>query len=237
MKKILLMSFLLVVILQQAIAQDRTISGKVTDGSTNQGLPGVTVLVKGTTNGTATNVDGDYTLSVPANANTLIFSFVGYITQELAIGNSYTINLTLNPDAKTLGEVVVVGYGQQSKQLSTQTLSTVNAKAIENMPVTSPQQLLQGQAAGVQVAGSSGVLGAATQIRIRGAASINGGGQPLFVVDGVPLNDGTYSGAQGGGGALNPLLNINANDIESMTVLKDAAAVSIYGSRVLTGLF
>lgn len=227
---------LILMVMSQAWAQTRTVSGKVTDAANGQGLPGVTVLVKGTQVGTATNLDGEYSLNVPAGAKTLAFRFVGYATVEKAVGNASTINVTMNVDAAKLSEVVVVGYGEQSRQVSTQTVATVSSKAFENMPVTSPQQLLQGQAAGVQVTSASGVLGASTQIRIRGAASITGGGQPLFVVDGVPLNDNAYSTNQGGGAPLNPLLNINSNDIESMTVLKDAAAVSIYGSRGSNGV-
>lgn len=236
MRKILFLKcILLLFLVSEVCAQSRTITGRVTDGSAGQGLPGVTVLVKGTSNGTSTDVEGNYSINAPANG-VLTFSFIGYNTEERAIGNASRINVTLRLDVARLDEVVVVGYGEQSRQVSTQTVATVNAKAFENMPVTSPQQLLQGQASGVQVTSASGVLGASTQIRIRGAASITGGGQPLFVVDGVPLNDQAYSTNQGGSAPLNPLLNINANDIESMTVLKDAAAVSIYGSRGSNGV-
>lgn len=234
--KLLFTFSLILMMVSQAWAQSRAVTGKVTDSGSGQGLPGVTVLVKGTQIGTSTDVNGSYSLNVPAGANTLVFSFVGYATTEKAIGNASTVDLALQLDIARLNEVVVVGYGEQSRQVSTQSVATVNAKAFENMPVTSPQQLLQGQAAGVQVTAASGVLGASTQIRIRGAASITGGGQPLFVVDGVPLNDNAYSTNQGGSAPLNPLLNINANDIESMTVLKDAAAVSIYGSRGSNGV-
>ncbi|MGB4399255.1 MAG: TonB-dependent receptor plug domain-containing protein, partial [Daejeonella sp.] len=219
-----------------AIAQNKTITGRVVGADDGLPLPGVSVRVKGGTAGTSTGTDGNYSLSIPSNATTLSFTYIGYVTQDVNIGSSNRVDARLITDAAQLSEVVVIGYGVQSKTLSTQAVSTVSAEAFKNVPMTSPQQLLQGQAAGVQMTNSSGVLGAASSIRIRGASSITGGGQPLFVVDGVPLNDGTYSSAQGGGAGLNPLLNINANDIESMTVLKDAAAVGIYGSRGSNGV-
>lgn len=219
----------------QAFAQDKTVSGKVTSSEDGTPLPGVSITVKGTTKGASTDANGVYKISTPANS-VLVFSYVGFTMREIQTKNQTIIDLQLSPDAGVLNEVVVVGYGQQSKKLSTQTIATVGSKAIANRPVLSPQELLQGQAAGVQMVGSSGLLGANPVIRIRGAASITGGGQPLFVVDGVPLNDGTLSGGQGGGSGLNPLLNINPQDIESMSVLKDAAAVSIYGSRGANGV-
>ncbi len=237
MKKSLLLSFIFVLALVvQAWAQSRTISGKVTDAGTGQALPGISVAVKGTAVGTATGADGAYQLNVPANANTLVFRFIGYKTVERAIDNASTINVTMAVDQKQLEEVVVVGYGTQSERTSTQSVTTVNADAFKNTPQVSPQQLLQGQAAGVQMTNSSGVLGSASAVRIRGAASITAGGEPLYVIDGVPLNDDDYSFTQGGSAALNPLLNINPNDIESMSVLKDAAAVAIYGSRGANGV-
>jgi TonB-dependent SusC/RagA subfamily outer membrane receptor len=235
MSKNLLSLLFTVFIGLQAFAQDKTVSGKVTSSDDGTPLPGVSITVKGTTKGASTDANGVYKISTPANS-VLVFSYVGFTMREIQTKNQTIIDLQLSPDAGVLNEVVVVGYGQQSKKLSTQTIATVGSKAIANRPVLSPQELLQGQAAGVQMVGSSGLLGANPVIRIRGAASITGGGQPLFVVDGVPLNDGTLSGAQGGGSGLNPLLNINPQDIESMSVLKDAAAVSIYGSRGANGV-
>lgn len=230
------MSFvLLLCLLFKVSAQDRTVSGKITSSEDGSPLPGVNVMVKGTSQGTTTAKDGSYKIGVDSGT-TLIFSFVGFTNRELKVGSQTLINLELQTNASALSEVVVVGYGQQSKKLSTQTISTVGSKSIANRPVLSPQDLLQGQAAGVQMVGSSGLLGANPVIRIRGAASITGGGQPLFVVDGVPLNDGTLSAGQGAPVGLNPLLNINPQDIESMSILKDAAAVSIYGSRGANGV-
>ncbi len=216
-------------------AQESMVTGKVTSSEDGTPLPGVSIAIKGTTKGSTTDEKGMFKISSPSNS-TLVISYVGFTSEEIKINNRSVVNVELFPNAGILNEVVVVGYGQQSKKLSTQTISTVGSKAIANRPVLSPQELLQGQAAGVQMVGSSGLLGANPVIRIRGAASITGGGQPLFVVDGVPLNDGTLSGGQGAPVGLNPLLNINPQDIESMSVLKDAAAVSIYGSRGANGV-
>ncbi len=234
MRKNLLLTLLLFCSSMAVIAQSK-ISGKVTSADDGSGIPGVTVQIKGTAKGTQTDLNGDYSIEAVAN-QTLVFSFVGMNSTEVVVGNRTLINVSMTNNDKSLSEIVVVGYGQQSKKLSTQTIATVGSKAIANRPALSPQELLQGQAAGVQMVGSSGLLGANPVIRIRGAASITGGGQPLFVVDGVPLNDGTLSAGQGGASGLNPLLNINPQDIESMSVLKDAAAVSIYGSRGSNGV-
>lgn len=237
MKRSLLICLaLMFALLQQALAQSKTVSGIVTDQATGQGLPGVSVIVKGTTVGTATGTNGSYTVNVPADANTLVFRYIGYTTKEVPVGAQSVINATLGVDNEQLEEVVVVGYGTQSERTSTQSIATVDAESFKNTPQTSPQQLLQGQAAGVQMTNSSGMLGAASSVRIRGAASITAGGEPLYVLDGVPLNDGNYGFRQGGAAPLNPLLSLNPNDIESLSVLKDAAAVAIYGSRGANGV-
>lgn len=219
-----------------AFAQNRTITGKVVGADDGLPLPGVSVRVKGGNQGTTTGGDGSFSLNVPAGRQTLSFTYIGYVTQDVALGASSNLSIRLVSDAKQLSEVVVVGYGAQSRALSTQTVSTVNSESFKNAPIISPQQILQGQAAGVNMINSSGVLGSAAQITIRGGSSLNAGGQPLYVVDGVPLNTGNYTQAQGAATGLNPLLNINASDIESLTVLKDAAAVSIYGSRGANGV-
>jgi len=211
------------------------LTGKVT-GEDGAPLPGVSVLVKGTTIGAQTDLDGVYELNVPSDAQTLVFSFIGFRSLEQEIGNNTVINVELSQDIEALSEVVVIGYGEQSRRYQVQSVATVDAKKFENVPAVSPQQLLQGQAAGVQMTNSSGLLGAAANIRIRGAASITAGGEPLFVIDGVPLNDGDYTQAMGGASGLNPLYDINPNDIASLTVLKDASAVAIYGSRGANGV-
>ena len=212
-------------------AQERTISGTVSDETGP--LPGVSIIIKGTTDGTETDFNGKYTINAKTG-DVLVFSFVGMTTQERTVANANIINVELQAD-NVLDEVVVVAYGQQSKQKLVQSVSTVSNEDIEDIPAVSPQELLQGQASGVQVVNSSGILGAAPVIKIRGVASISSGGRPLIVVDGVPLNDAITTGGQGGL-ALNPLSNINPNDIESFSVLKDAAATAIYGSRGANGV-
>jgi TonB-dependent starch-binding outer membrane protein SusC len=220
----------------QTFAQEKTVTGKVTDEKDGSPIPGVSVTVKGTNTGTTTGADGSFSLSVPSNAKVLVFSFVNYATQEVTIGSKASFAVKLLSEEKTLAEVVVVGYGTQSQKIKTQTASVIKADAFRNMPIISPTQALQGQAAGVNMVNSSGLLGGAPNVQIRGSSSLLGGTQPLYVVDGVPLNDQVLSTAQGGGSGLNPLIDLNPNDIESMTVLKDAAAVAIYGSRGTNGV-
>ncbi len=220
-------------------AQERSITGRVVSQEDGSPLPGVNVVLKGTATGTVTDADGKYQIAVPASGGTIVFSFIGFTTIERGIGTQSVIDVQLGLDVTQLSEVVVIGYGEQSTRNNLQAVATVKSDAFRNMPVVSPQQLLQGQAAGVQMVNSSGVLGGASSVRIRGASSISGGGSPLYVVDGVPLNDGAngaYSNQQGGAAALNPLIDLNPNDIESMTVLKDASAVAIYGSRGANGV-
>ncbi len=229
-------SLLPVPLLCGALLAQESVSGKVTSADDGSPLPGVSVVIKGTNAGAATDVEGNYRIAgLPENAQ-LVFSFIGFVSQEFTVGSQSVINVQMVSDIKALSEVVIVGYGEQTQRFSTQSVSTVKSDAIKDWPVHSPQQLLQGQAAGVQMVNSSGVLGANSSIRIRGAASITAGGEPLFVVDGVPLNDRNLSFGQGGGTGLNPLMNINPNDIETMSVLKDASAVAIYGSRGTNGV-
>lgn len=218
-----------------AVYAQSTVSGKVTSMESGEALPGVNVIVKGTTVGTVTDIEGNYNLSVPADDAVLQFSFIGYITEEEPINGRATIDLAMAPDLQQLSEVVVVGYGTQSEKLGLQSVSEVNSEEFANQPVISPQELIQGRAAGVQVVSSSGVLGSRSNLRIRGASSMGAGNQPLYVVDGVPLNDGEYSNDLGAV-SLNPLQSINPNDIESISILKDASAVAIYGSRGANGV-
>jgi TonB-linked SusC/RagA family outer membrane protein len=225
-------SLLLALSMQFAFAQEKTVTGKVTDESGS--LPGVNVAVKGTAKGTQTDVDGSYVIKAKSG-DVLIFTFIGMVNSSVTVGESSVVNVKLTSSSQTLEEVVVVGYGTQRRSKVVQSSKVVGNGALDNLTVLSPQQMLQGQAAGVQVVQSSGVLGAATVVKIRGNASITAGGRPLYVIDGVPLNDIAFSNAQGGQ-ALNPLLEINPNDIETQTVLKDAAATAIYGSRGSNGV-
>jgi len=234
MKNRLLLTLSLVfILLGQAWAQTQAISGKVTDGNSGQGLPGVTVLAKGTSVGTSTDVNGDYTITPPAGATTLTFSFIGYGTIERTIGNATTINATLAADANELNEVVVTGYSTQTKREVTGSIAQVSGEELANVPMTSVDKALQGRVAGLQSVGASGQPGSAQDIRIRGVGSITGSSSPLYVVDGVPINSEDLSRAST---TSNPLAGINPNDIESINVLKDASASSIYGSRAANGV-
>jgi TonB-linked SusC/RagA family outer membrane protein len=205
-----------------ARAADVPLSGVVSDES-GQGLPGVNVLVKGTAVGATTDARGRYSLRVPAGRTTLVFSFVGYVTQEVELGGRSVLDLTLRPDEQSLNEVVVVGYGVQKKRDLTGAISTVSSKQIQAVPVTNVVQALQGRAAGVDVANTSYSPGDSPRIRIRGNRSFTASNEPLYVVDGVPL----------AGGSLN---DFNPGDIESLEVLKDASATAIYGSRGANGV-
>jgi TonB-linked SusC/RagA family outer membrane protein len=234
MKKHLLVLALLLVGSMSLWAQ-RTITGKVTDDK-GEALIGATILVKGTVKGTITDVEGSFKLAVPEGTTNLQVSYTGFRAKEVALGNETTLNIIMEVDAIGLDETVVVGYGTQSNRFRVQSIATVTESSIKNQPLLGPQQLLQGQVAGVQMTSMSGVLGSAAAIRVRGPSSINAGGNPLFVIDGIPLNDRDYSTAQGASASLNPLNDINPNDIASISVLKDAGATAIYGSRGANGV-
>jgi TonB-dependent starch-binding outer membrane protein SusC len=225
--------FLMVLFSASSLLAQRTITGKVVDDS-NLGLIGASILAKGTSTGTVTDIDGSYSLEVPEGTTALIFSYTGFETMEVALGTSNVVDVVMTSGV-TLEDIVVVGYGEQSTRFQVQSVSQVSTEKLANRPLIGPQELLQGQAAGVQMVSNGGILGANATVRIRGASSINAGGDPLYVVDGVPLNDGSYSGGQGGA-SLNPIQDINPNDIESISVLKDAAAAAIYGSRGSNGV-
>jgi len=215
--------------------QNVPVSGRVTDAK-GEGLPGVTVLVKGTTIGTSTGADGSFSLSAPENS-TLVFSSIGYKNQEIAVtGATSTIAVRLSDDAQGLNEVVVVGYGTQSRQDVTTAVTSVSAAAIERQPVAGFDQALQGQAPGVQVTAPSGAPGAGINVRVRGNSTLNLNASPLYVVDGVPIIPEYQQEIAVGGQRLNPLNTINPNDIESIDVLKDGAAAAIYGVRAANGV-
>jgi TonB-linked SusC/RagA family outer membrane protein len=216
---------------------DRTVKGKVTDDK-REALPGVNIIVKGTSQGTITGIDGSYTLTVPNDNAELVFSFVGYLTQEIVVGNQSTIDIELKVDQKSLDEVVVIGYGSQSRgdiSSSIASLSVADQKIAE-LPITGPEQVLQGRLSGVNVTQNTGTPGGRSTVRIRGASSITGGNDPLYVIDGVPINTGSYASASGNAAPENPLSSLSPGDIESMEVLKDAAAAAIYGSRASNGV-
>ena len=203
------------------LAQDRAVTGTVLSTEDNSTLPGVTVVVKNTNTGTSTDSDGKFSINAGANA-TLVFSAVGFATQEIAVGNRSVVDVKMGVDLKTLNEVIVVGYGTQKKSQLTGAISSVSAKQIGELPITNAQQALQGRAAGVDVNQAGSKPGATPQIRIRGRRSFSGSNDPLFVVDGIPLSGG--------------IEDINPNDIASMEILKDASSTAIYGSRGSNGV-
>ncbi len=213
----------------------RTITGTVTDVSDNSPLPGVNVVVKDTNNGTITDVDGKYTLEVSADNAVLVFSSVGYEREEMAVGSQSVIDVALSPDITALQEVVVVGYGTQKKADVTAAIATMDSKTIEERPLARVDQALVGQMAGVRVQQTSGVPGKGFRVQVRGTGSINAGNEPLYVIDGFPLEVSPQN-SSGGFSNGNPLDNINPNDIASIQVLKDASAAAIYGSRASNGV-
>jgi TonB-dependent starch-binding outer membrane protein SusC len=221
-----------------AHAQEKQLSGSVTDSETKEGLPGVNILVKGTTSGTTTDANGNFQLTVSNDNAILVCSFIGYETLEIPVRNQTTINITLKQDAKALEEVVVVGYGTQRKADLTGAVGGLRASDIDigSKPIASPDQLLAGRIAGVQISNRSGDPGAPIDVRIRGVGTA-GVNSPLWVIDGVAIvlsSNGTVN--TGSSTESNPLAGINPSDIESIDVLKDASAAAIYGSRAANGV-
>lgn len=235
MKRILLLTTLFFFAITCLIAQ-RTVSGKVTDDS-GEGLPGVNVVIKGTTTGVTTDLDGNYRISVEDGA-TLIFSYVGFNTQEVAVGSRTTIDLSMS-GATELQEVVVTAFGvEREKKALGYSVQSVDSKAITDAAAQNPIDALSGKAAGVQVIRSSGTAGGGSRVTIRGVTSMIGDNQPLIVIDGVRVNNETYSSeAQTAGTSQsNRLMDLNPDDIASMNVLKGAAATALYGTAGSTGV-
>lgn len=215
------------------MAQTVTISGTVTSSEDGLPVPGVSVTVRVTTVGAITGLDGKYSLPVPANSKSLMFSFIGFKTQEVLIEGKTKVDIVLEQELSQLDEVVVVAYGSQQKRDITGSVSTVKADAIKNIPVQSFDQALQGKAAGVSITMPNGVLNNPPVIRIRGFNSISGSSSPLIVVDGVPVFTGDVSSTNT---YANALADINPSDIASMDILKDASATALYGSRAANGV-
>jgi len=239
MKITLLKSFLLVgALLCFGFAQAQEVSGNVSD--VNGPLPGASVVEKGTTNGTQTDFDGNYTITVGDNA-TLVISYIGYSTTEVAVNGQTSINVTLAEDAQALDEVVIIGYGTTTVKDATGSVAAVTAEDFNGGVISSPEQLIQGKTAGVQITQTSGEPGAGVEFRIRGTNSVRSNNNPLFVVDGIPLaGDDTSAQGQdiglGTSASKNPLNFLNPSDIQSISVLKDASATAIYGSRGANGV-
>jgi len=228
MRTIKLLGMLLMLLPVSIFAQS-TVSGTVVDGS-GMPIPGVNITVKNTTKGTTTDFDGNYSI-VLENGEKLSFSYIGYRTQEIVFdGSTTTIDVNMVEDAEALSEVVVVGYGTAKKEDMTGAVDLVNSKDFNKGPINSAQQLITGKIAGVNVTSASGSPGDGQSITIRGLGSLSLASEPLYVIDGVPIDNG------GVGGSRNPLNIINPNDIASITVLKDASATAIYGSRAANGV-
>lgn len=210
-------------------AQEITVSGKVTSADDGSPVPGANVIEKGTSNGIVTDANGEFKINVGANA-VLSISFVGFKTQDVEVGSRSFIAVVMETDVTSLSEVVVVGYGQQEKKDVTGVVAAVDEKNFNKGVIVSPDQLLNGKVAGVQITPADGQPGSGGNVRIRGGTSLSASNEPLYVIDGFPVvNDGTAAGR-------NPLNFINANDIETFTVLKDASAAAIYGSRAANGV-
>lgn len=212
-----------------AFAQQKTVGGTVSDAADRTTLPGVTIQVKGTTRGVATDIDGRYSLPVEST-DVLIFTYIGYKTQEITVGNRTTIDVQMAIDVQELHEIVVVGYGQVEAGDVTGVVNKIDSKQFNTGVLTSPTNLIAGKVAGVQVVSNDGAPGSGVSIRIRGGTSLNASNEPLYVVDGIPLeNDGVA-------GVRNPLNFINPADIADITILKDASSSAIYGSRGANGV-
>ena len=218
-------------------AQEVTVTGTVTDSTSGEPLPGVNVVLKGTSNGVSSDAEGTYNIEAVTPGDILIFSYLGYDNQEVEIGENKEINVSLSPKASQLDELVVVGYGTKKKRDLTGSISSVGSEDIAKTNQQDPVSILQGRAAGVQVTSNSGAPGSGMTIRVRGSSSLNSGNNPLYVIDGVPIESNSLSSLNGSENyGLNPLSDINPQDIESIEVLKDAASTAIYGSRAANGV-
>lgn len=216
------------------ITNNKKITGKVTDEK-NEPIIGANVVVKGSTTGTITDMDGNFTLEVPDQA-TLLVSYIGYTPKEVAVKNQNNLSIMMIEDSKTIDEVVVIGYGSVKKSNLTGAVSSVKTTEIQQTPMTSIDQGLVGRASGVQVTQTSGMPGAVASIRVRGSSSLQGGNEPLYVIDGFPVYSGTGFGSTGGNTQISGLSTVNPSDIESIEILKDASATAIYGARAANGV-
>ncbi len=232
-KKIILKSFTLTLLffwgLSGAIAQTGTVSGTVYDASDGSSLPGTTVQVKGTTKGTTTDINGKFSININS-PSVLVFSFIGYQTQEISVKPNITVKVGLKPTPANLNELVVIGYGVEKKKDATGSVTAISSKDFNKGAITAPADLLAGKVAGVQIVNGGGAPGSGSTIRIRGGSSLTASNDPLIVVDGVPLDNNGIAGMR------NPLNTINPNDIATFTVLKDASAAAIYGNRASNGV-
>ena len=201
------------------------------------GLPGVNVIIKGSSKGTVTDVDGNYKIDVPSEETVLEFSSVGFVKEEITVGNRVVIDMSLTPDVHALGEVVVVGYTSQRRQDLTGSIASVSDQDLEKMVFSTADKSLQGRVPGVQVRTDSNAPGGSVSVQIRGTSSLSASSQPLYVIDGFPIsNDYINKPGTGWGSNPNPLNSIDPSNIESIQILKDASATAIYGSRANNGV-
>jgi TonB-linked SusC/RagA family outer membrane protein len=240
MRKILLLTTVFFLVLGSTYAQSRRITGKVTSTEDGSALPGVNVVVKGTTMGTATDSNGSYSIDVPGPDAVISFSFIGLTSSEVVVGERSVIDVSLALDVTQLSEVVVTAVGiQKEVKALGYSVERVNSSKVQQVAELDPLRALQGKVAGVNIAGSSGAPGSSTRITIRGNSSLLGNNQPLFVVDGIPFNNdnnGPYAGLTSGSAYSSRIADLDPNNIESMTVLKGAAAAALYGSRAANGV-
>ena len=234
-------TLLLALSMQFSFAQEKTVSGVVSDASGP--IPGVNVLIKGSQSGVQTNFDGAYSIKAKTG-DVLVFSFIGMNDASVTVGSSNTLNVKMTTDAQQMEEVVVMGYVTKSKNSMTGSSKQISGAVLSGVPTVSVDQALQGKVAGLQVSSSSGTPGSVQDIRIRGVGSISANNQPLYVIDGVPVISGDFSGGndnrtngnEGTSSSISVLATLNSNDIETMTVLKDASATAAYGARGSNGV-
>lgn len=240
MKKLSLALTFFALVFLPALITAQTVKGKVSSSQNNESLIGAIARSKQTGQGTSTDMDGNYTLQLTAGKHTLEYGLIGFTTVSkevtLTEGQTITLDIKLEEDTKSTDEVVVVGYGVQRKRDLTGAVTKIEGKELTKFPTPSFEAALQGQAAGVQVSQGSGLAGSGSIVRIRGIASVSAGGDPLYVVDGIPITQDQFLAGNSGGMNTNPLATINPNDIASVEILKDAAATGIYGSRGANGV-
>ena len=235
MKKILPLFFALSFCFSVIKAQNRMITGTVVGSDDKQTLPGALVKVEGTGQGVITDLYGKFKLSIPESGN-LVVTYIGYLTQNVKITNKIVYDVSLLINVNKLSDVIVTGYGNQNRKTLTSGITSVKSEDIVNVPAASSDQLLQGRASGVLVSTNSGTPGGGVSVRIRGTSSINGSSDPLYIVDGIPIQASNLAQRGVGGSTTNPIADINPSDIESIDVLKDASATAIYGSRAANGV-
>jgi TonB-dependent starch-binding outer membrane protein SusC len=230
MKTLFKSALFMLFMLPMSFFAQQTVTGTVTESATGLPIPGVNILVKGTSNGTATDFDGKYSLSSVANENVLVFSYLGFTPKEIVYKGQKTLNVQLEENQNALDEIVVIGYGTVKKSDATGSVTSITPKEFNKGAVVAADQLIQGKVAGIQVINGGGSPGEGAQIRIRSGSSLNANNDPLYVIDGVPTDNGGIKGGR------NPLANINQNDIASINILKDASATAIYGVRASNGV-